>query len=89
MGDIRPQHLVRRARPILWRRDYDAARALVAKALRSLDDARFLALQGELSKYVMRRPLADAMRVVEWSECVFVPVIGGEGRPLRRWSDTE
>ena len=87
MGDIRPRHLARRARPILWRRDYDAARTLVAQALRSLDDERFLALLNELADYEKRRPLADAMRVVEWAECVFVPALAGDGRPLRRWSD--
>jgi hypothetical protein len=59
----------------------------MAQALRSLDDDRFLALLGALTEYEKHRPLADAMRVVEWAECVFVPAIGGDGRPLRRWSD--
>ena len=44
MGDIRPRMLIRKARPILWRRDYEAARKVVAHALRTLDDERFLAL---------------------------------------------
>jgi len=84
MGDIRPRNLVRRARPILWRRDFEAARTLVARALRTLDDERFLALLAELSDYEKRR---DAMRVVDWAECVFVPVLAHDGQPLRRWSD--
>jgi len=88
MGDIRPRNLVRRARPILWRRDYEAARTLVARALRTLDDERFLALLAELTDYEKRRPLAEAMRVVDWAECVFVPVLAHDGQPLRRWSDT-
>ncbi len=87
MGDIRPRNLIRRARPIHWRRDYEAARALVAQALRTLDDERFLALLAELTDYERRRPLADASRVVEWAECVFIPVLEIEGQPLRRWSD--
>ena len=87
MGDIRPHNLVRKARPIHWRRDYEAARTLVAQALRSLDDERFLALLAELTDYERRRPLADVSRVVDWAECVFVPVLEIEGQPLRRWSD--
>jgi hypothetical protein len=87
MGDIRPPNLIRRARPILWRRDYEAARTLVANALRSLDDERFLALLAELTDYERRKPHADVARVVEWAECVFIPVLEVEGQPLRRWSD--
>ena len=87
MGDIRPRNLIRKARPIHWRRDYEAARTLVAHALRSLDDERFLALLAELSEYERRRPAADVSRVVEWAECVFVPVVEVDGQPLRRWSD--
>jgi hypothetical protein len=89
MGDIRPRNLIRRARPILWRRDYEQARTLVAQALRSLDDERFLALLGELTDYDRRRPSADVSRVVEWAECVFVPVLEIDGQPLRRWSDND
>jgi hypothetical protein len=87
MGDMRLRNLTRRARPILWRRDYDAARTLIAHALRSLDDERFLALLAELSDYERRRP--DAARVVEWAECVFVPVVKVDGQCLRRWSDAD
>jgi hypothetical protein len=87
MGDMRPRNLVRKARAILWRRDYEAARTLVAHALRSLDDERFLALLAELSDYEKRRPHADFTRVVEWAVCVFVPVLELEGRSLKRWSD--
>jgi len=87
MGEIRPRNLIRRARPILWQRDYEAARTLVANALRTLDDERFLALLAELTDYEKRKPQADVTRVVEWAECVFIPVLGLEGQPLRRWSD--
>ena len=87
MGDIRPRMLVRKSRPILWHRDYEAARKLVAQALRMLDDERFLALLTELADYDKRRPLGDFTRVEEWAECVFVPVLEMEGQALRRWSD--
>jgi hypothetical protein len=87
MGDIRPRNLIRRARAILWRRDYEAARTVVTRALGSLDDDRFLALLAELSDYEKRRPVAEAMRVVEWAEFVFVPVLARDGEQLRRWSD--
>jgi hypothetical protein len=88
MGDIRPRNLIRKARAIVWRRDYEAARTLIAGAMRSLDDDRFLALLAELSDYEKRRPLGDAMRVVEWAEFVFVPALARDGEPLRRWTDT-
>jgi len=87
MGDIRPRMLVRKAWPILWRRDYEAARKVVAHALRTLDDERFLALLAELADYDKRRPIGDFTRVVEWAECVFVPVLEVDGQQLRRWSD--
>jgi hypothetical protein len=88
MGDVRPRMLIRKARPILWRRDYEGARKVVAHALRTLDDERFLALLAELADYDKRRPVSDFTRVVEWAECVFVPVLEIEGQSLRRWSDT-
>jgi len=88
MGDIRPRNWIRKARAIVWRRDYEAARTLMAGAMRSLDDDRFLALLAELSDYEKRRPLGDAMRVVEWAEFVFVPALARDGEPLRRWTDT-
>jgi hypothetical protein len=84
---IRTMPALRRARPILWMRDYDAAKQLVRQALIQLDDERLLALLRELADFERARPVVDLGRIVEWAECVFVPVIAFDGRSSRRWSD--
>jgi hypothetical protein len=78
----------KRARPILWTRDYDAAKQLVRRALIGLDDERFLALLRELVDYERRRPVIDFGHIVDWAECVFVPAKCSDGEPARRWSDS-
>lgn len=74
----------RKARPILWRRDYDAARNVLSQVA---DDDRFLALLHELKEYERRHPASELRRVVQWAECVFVPMLMAAGSDARRWSD--
>lgn len=75
------------SRPILWRRDYEAAQEIVAHAASSLDDARLLALLRELGEYQRRQASSDFSRIVEWAELVFVPLLMLGIEQPRRWSD--
>ncbi len=75
------------SRPILWRRDYEAAQAIVAEAASSLDDARLLALLRELGEYQRRQASSDFSRIVEWAEWVFIPLLMLGIEQPRRWSD--
>jgi hypothetical protein len=88
MGSIDSQAFARKARPFLWKRDYDAAKAQLLLIAKGADgDERFLALLSELTDYERRNPCVELTRVVEWAECVFVPVLRMGSDPARRWSD--
>ncbi|HTS53837.1 MAG TPA: hypothetical protein VMH26_11225 [Burkholderiales bacterium] len=88
MGSIDSHAFVRRARPILWKRDYEAAKGQLLLIAKGADgDERFLALLSELTNYERRNPSVELARVVEWAECVFVPVLRIGSDPTRRWSD--
>ena len=79
----------RRARPILWKRDYEAAKNRLLLIHEGVDgDQRFLALLSELTDYERRNPAVDLTRAVDWAECVFVPVLRLDSEPARRWSDS-
>ena len=89
MGSMYRRAFPSRARPILWRRDYEAARQLVAQAAQSsTDDERFLALLEAVHDYERNRPGVELLRIVDWAECVFVPFLPGDTERSRRWSDT-
>ena len=89
MGDMQQRVYTNRARPILWRRDYEAARKLVKRtAQASGDDERFLALLEAVQDYERNRPGVELLRIVDWAECVFVPFLPGDTERSRRWSDT-
>jgi hypothetical protein len=78
-----------KARPILWRRDYEAARKLLkTTASTSDDDNRFLALLDAIYDYERNRPSMELLRIVEWAECVFVPGLPSDEARSRRWSDS-
>ena len=89
MGSMHRRAHANRARPILWRRDYEAARKLVKQTARSSnDDERFLALLEAVYEYERNRPSLELLRIVDWAECVFVPSMPGDMERSRRWSDT-
>ncbi|HTT38398.1 MAG TPA: hypothetical protein VMH32_12115 [Burkholderiales bacterium] len=89
MGSMHRRGRANRARPILWRRDYEAARKLVKQTAASADDdERFLALLEAVHEYERNRPSVELLRIVDWAECVFVPAIPGDTERARRWSDT-
>ena len=84
MGSIDRQAFAKKARPILWQRDYEAAKT----ALISLsDDERFLGLLRAVYDYEHNRPNLELLRIVELAECVFVPALTGDHERARRWSD--
>jgi hypothetical protein len=88
MGSIDSRAFARRARPILWKRDYEAAKGqllLIGKGAEA--DERFMALLSELTDFERRNPSVELTRFVEWAECVFVPVLRVGAEPARRWSD--
>lgn len=88
MGSLDSRAFARKARPILWKRDYDAAKGRLLLIGTGADgDERFLALLSELTDYERRNPSLELARVVEWAECVFVPVLRVGSEPARRWSD--
>jgi hypothetical protein len=88
MGSIDSHVFARKARPILWKRDYDAAKGQLSSIAKGADgDERFLALLSELTHYERRNPSVELSRFVEWAECVFVPVLRVGSDPARRWSD--
>ena len=88
MGSVDSHAFAKRARPILWKRDYDAAKDRLLMIAKGVDgDQRFLALLSELTDYERRNPSMDMTRAVEWAECVFVPVLRIGSDPARRWSD--
>ena len=90
MGNASKRPYSSKARPILWRRDYEAARKLLKKtAVDSDDDNRFLALLQAVYDYERYRPSMELLRIVEWAECVFVPGMPGDVDRSRRWSDSE
>jgi len=89
MGSIHRRAHANRARPILWRRDYEAARKLVKQTAQGAgDDERFLALLDAVYEYERSRPSIELLRIVDWAECVFVPSVPGDAERSRRWSDT-
>ena len=88
MGSLDSRAFARKARPILWMRDYEAAKSRLLVINKGPDgDERFLALLSELTDYERRNPSVELARVVEWAECVFVPVLRLGSEPARRWSD--
>jgi hypothetical protein len=88
MGSLDSRAFARKARPILWMRDYEAAKSRLLLINKGADgDERFLALLSELTDYERRNPSVELARVVEWAECVFVPVLRAGSEPARRWSD--
>jgi hypothetical protein len=88
MGSNDRQVFARKVRPILWRKDYDAAKtALIEVATTSPDDARFLGLLRAVYDYERSGPSFELLRIVELAECVFVPAIPGADQRSRRWSD--
>jgi hypothetical protein len=90
MGSTNKRPYASKARPILWRRDYEAARQLLkASATGSDDDNRFLALLDAVYDYERNRPSVELLRIVEWAECVFIPGMPGDQDRSRRWSDSE
>jgi hypothetical protein len=88
MGSLDSRAFARKARPILWNRDYEAAKDRLLLITKGADgDERFMALLSELTDYERRNPSVELDRVVEWAECVFVPVLRVGSEPARRWSD--
>jgi hypothetical protein len=88
MGSIDRHVFTKKARPILWKRDYDAAKTvLVQVATTSPDDERFLALLRTVYDFERARPSLELLRIVELAECVFVPGVPGDDERSRRWSD--
>ena len=88
MASLGSRIFIRRARPILWRRDYEAAKHRLLLIHKGTDgDERFLALLSELTDYERRNPAVDLASAAEWAECVFVPVLRVGSDPARRWSD--
>jgi hypothetical protein len=88
MGSTDHRAFARKARPILWRRDYEAAKTvLIQVATSSPDDARFLGLLRAVYDYERSGPSLELLRIVELAECVFVPTIPGDDARSRRWSD--
>lgn len=88
MGSIDSHAFARKARPILWKRDYEAAKGQLRSIAKGMDgDERFLALLSELTDFERRNPSVELARVVEWAECVFVPDLRIGSDPARRWSD--
>jgi hypothetical protein len=88
MGSSDRQAFARKARPILWKRDYQAAKTvLIHVATTSPDDARFLGLLRVVYDYERSGPRLELLRIVELAECVFVPTIPGDDARSRRWSD--
>jgi hypothetical protein len=88
MGSSDGRAFVKKARPILWRRDYEAARgALLDVATKSPDDERFFALLSAVHDFERTRPSVELLRIVELAECVFIPGLPAEEERSRRWSD--
>ena len=88
MGSSDSRAFAKKARPILWRRDYEAARdALKEIATASPDDERFFSRLRAVHDYERTRPSVELLRIVELAECVFIPGLPGEEERSRRWSD--
>ncbi len=85
-----PEH---KARPILSTRDYDAARKRLKAALREpgwlREEERIEALMHALTDFENRFLMRERWLAIEWAECVFVPGLGGDDAPKRRWSDLQ
>lgn len=87
MGSIDFQAFTRTARPILWERDYEAARTVLIRAANNASDERFLALLQAVHDYERKGSKLELLRIVEMAECVFVPALTGDHERSRRWSD--
>jgi hypothetical protein len=88
MGGTDYRAFAKKARPILWKRDWEAAKTvLIQVATTSPDDARFLELLRAVYDYERSGPRLELLRIVELAECVFVPTIPGDDARSRRWSD--
>jgi hypothetical protein len=87
MGSIDYQAFTRKARPILWQRDYEAAKSVLIRAAANSSDERFMGLLQALHDYERSGPNLELSRIVELAECVFVPVLTGDHERSRRWSD--
>jgi hypothetical protein len=84
---------VRKARPILSARDYDAARKQLKQALKEpgwlREEERIEALMHELTGFESRFLMRERWLAIEYAECVFVPDLDEEDAPRRRWSDLQ
>jgi hypothetical protein len=93
MGSREFRPAVRKARPILGTRDYDAARTQLKQALKEpgwlREEERIEALMHELTDFENRFLMRERWLAIEWAECVFVPNLAGEDAPRRRWSDLQ
>jgi hypothetical protein len=87
MGSIDYQAFTRKARPILWRRDYEAAKSVLIRAAADASDERFMGLLRAVHDYERSGPHLELSRIVELAECVFVPALTGDYERSRRWSD--
>ena len=88
MGSSDRLAFARRARPILWQRDYEAAKAVLSHAASSSsDDERFLCLLRALYDYERKGAHFELARIVELAEWVFVPALSNPQERSRRWSD--
>jgi hypothetical protein len=89
MGSIDREAFAKRARPILWTRDYEAAKSVLVRVGRDSEgDERFLSLLRAVYDYERNPPAVELSRIVELAECVFVPGLPGDESRSRRWSDT-
>lgn len=91
MGSREFRPAVRKARPILGTRDYDAARRQLKQALKEpgwlREEERIEALMHELAEFESRFLMRERWLAIEWAECVFVPGLEDADAPRRRWSD--
>jgi len=80
------------ARPILNERDYQNAKAILAREMhhRHTDRvwARLEALMQEVANYERRFLDGDDEASADWVEYAYATVLGEQEGPKRRWSDT-
>jgi len=87
MGSIDYQAFAKKARPILWQRDYEAAKSVLIRAAANASDERFMGLLQAVHDYERDGANLELSRIVELAECVFVPALTGDEERSRRWSD--
>jgi hypothetical protein len=93
MGSRHFGSALRKARPILTTRDYDAVRKQLKHALKEpawlREEERIEALIHELTDFENRFLMRERWLAIEWAECVFVPAADADSAPKRRWSDAQ